>query len=336
MQKFLPSEFYAILDYNYIEAEKFYNITKNYLLSGIKLIEIKILNKDKDFIVELIKKILELKNIFDFSLILYENIEIVKELNLDGIHLDKSVKTLREVREYLGDCVIGKACYTYESAIKAYENNADFLIMGPLFYSNSEQYMGHYNYISLNNLKRAVENINIPIVAFGGINLSNIVSVIETGVDAVTVVSDIFQDASPMEKVNSVISLFNGSYKQKRILTINFSDEIMSKFSDYIDDKFKDIFINDIVTIENLSKINNNYDLVFYCIGKDNIFKTTPLEIICNQLEIKRSKMVILTDMDSHIFRTKVKDYKSLALLYIEDKAQFNILNLIIESVIKK
>lgn len=336
MHKFLPSKFYAILDYNYIDSEKFYRIAKNYLLAGIKLIEIKILNKNKDFIVELIKKILKLKNIFDFSLILYENIEIVKEFNLDGIHIDKCNYTIKEIREYLGDCIIGKACYSYEAAIKAYENDVDFLIMGPLFYSNSEQYMGHYNYISLNDLKRAVENINIPIVAFGGVNLSNIVSVINTKVNAVTVVSDIFQDASPMEKVNSVISLFDGSYKKKRILIINLSSDIVSKFSNYLDDKFKDIFINDVVTIENLPKINKNYDLVFYCIGKDNIFKTTPLEIICNKLKIKRSKIVILTDLDSYIFRTKINDYKSLALLYIEDKTQFNILNLIIESIIKK
>ncbi len=336
MQKFLPGEFYAILDYNYIESEKFYNIAKNYLLSGIKLIEVKILNKNKDFISEIIKNILKLKDIFDFSLILYENLEIVKELNLDGIHLDRCGKTIYEIREFLGDCIIGKACYSYDDAIKAYKNNADFIIMGPLFYSKSEKYMGHYNYLPLDELKKSVMDINIPVVAFGGINLSNIVSVIETGVDAVTVVSDIFQDASPMEKVNSVISLFNGSYRQKRILTINLSDYVMSRFSDYIDDKFKDIFINDIVTIKNLPKVNNNYDLVFYCIGKDNIDKATPLDIICSRLNTERKKIVILTDMDSHVFRSKLSDYKSLALLYIEDKTQFNILNLIIESVIKK
>jgi len=336
MQKFFPDKFYAILDYNYIDSEKFYNTANNYLLSGIKLIEVKILNKDKSFIIEVINKILVLKKTFDFSLILYENIEIVKELNLDGIHLDKSILSIEEVRKYLGNCIIGKACYSYYEAIKSYKNGADFLIMGPLFYSNSEKYMGHYNYISLQELEKSVIEINIPIVAFGGINLSNIISVIKTKVNAVTVVSNIFQDASPMEKVNSVISLFDGRYQKKRILTINSSNYITNKFSDYIKYKFDGIFINEFVTIENLSKIKDEYDLIFYCIEKENISKITPLEVISNQLNIKRSKLVILTNLDSHIFRSKVDDYKSLALLYIEDKAQFNILNLIIESIIKK
>jgi hypothetical protein len=62
----------------------------------------------------------------------------------------------------------------------------------------------------------------------------------------------------------------------------------------------------------------------------------TPIQTICNEINVPRSKIVILTDLDSHIFRSKIEDHKSLALLYIEDKAQFNILSLIIESIIKK
>jgi len=334
--KYLPHKFYAILDYSYIGKEEFYNVANHYLLSGIKLIEVKILNKSKEFIVEIIKKILELKNIYEFSLILYENIDIVKELKLDGIHLDGDEISIAKAKEFLGDIIIAKACYSYENAVKAYRDGASFIVLGPLFHSCSEKYMGHYNYISLEELKKSVESINIPIVAFGGVNLSNIVPIIETKVDAVTVVSNIFQDASPMEKIRSVISLFDGDYCTKAVGIVNMSDSVVNTFTNFLGKNFKGIFKHEVFDVNSIPELSTSYNMVFYCIGKENVKNTRPVEEICESFNIPRNKLVILTDMDSHLFRKIVEDYKSLALLYTEDKTQINILSLIIESVIKK
>ncbi len=317
-----PEKIYAILDYQFLRKNDFRDLAESYLISGINLIEIKILNTTDNIRFEILNEVLKLKSKYDFALIFYGRIDIVKKLNLDGIHLDNSDKlSIAEARSSLHkNAIITLGCYSYQDAVDAQKNGADYIVIGPFYPSSSEKHMGHYNYLSISTLEKVVRDVTIPIVAFGGIDLSNINNIIKTKVDAVAIVSNVFKDAIPFEKVKTFISLFDKNYKKSDVIIVNYSDEILKYLIVFLESHFSDYLNFQIV-----KEYKKSDKLLIFCVSEENINKI-------NKDMIKNS--IIFTDIDTHLFREQMDILGSIALLSIKEKIQLDIFESIIWDII--
>jgi len=120
--------------------------------------------------------------------IVNDRIDVAVLSDADGVHLGQTDIPVKEARKILGDNkIIGKSVHNVEEAIAAVNEGADYLGVGSIFITttkkNAKQCLGLEIITCIKNI------VDVPIVAIGGIDMSNIESVIATGVEAVAVVS---------------------------------------------------------------------------------------------------------------------------------------------------
>ena len=107
---------------------------------------------------------------YHVPLIINDRIQLAKKICADGVHIGKSDDALRKVREYLGhEYYIGVSCYrSIYKAIRAQQLGADYVAFGRFFPSRSKP---HAVAAHPDLLREAAVELQLPIVAIGGINI---------------------------------------------------------------------------------------------------------------------------------------------------------------------
>lgn len=128
---------------------------------------------------------------FQVPLIINDHIDLVMEIDAEGLHVGGEDVSVVTARHYLGqNKIIGVSCYNQLSrAIEAEKTGADYVAFGA-FYPSMTKIDTYQAPIHL--LDAAKRTLNIPIVAIGGINLDNAKALIARGCDAVAVSQALF------------------------------------------------------------------------------------------------------------------------------------------------
>lgn len=128
---------------------------------------------------------------FQVPLIINDHMDLVMEIDAEGLHVGGEDTSVAAARHYLGqNKIIGVSCYNQLShAIEAEKAGADYVAFGA-FYPSMTKIDAYQAPIHL--LDAAKKTLNIPIVAIGGINLDNAEALIARGCDAVAVSQALF------------------------------------------------------------------------------------------------------------------------------------------------
>jgi thiamine-phosphate pyrophosphorylase len=133
---------------------------------------------------------------YQAPLIINDDLRLADLTGADGVHLGREDSSLREARLILGpDKIIGASCYqSLAHAQQAQTMDADYVAFGSFYASSTKP---HALRAPLQLLRDSAE-LNIPVVAIGGITLENAVQLIEAGADAIAVIAALF-DAPDIE-----------------------------------------------------------------------------------------------------------------------------------------
>jgi thiamine-phosphate pyrophosphorylase len=113
----------------------------------------------------------------------------------DGVHLREAGSTIgRARRELESGQFIGKSVHTVAAAQRAGHESADYVLAGTVFASPSHPQTPPAGLDYLRSLCKAV---TVPVIAIGGIDVSNAASCIAAGACGVAVVSAILGRRSP-------------------------------------------------------------------------------------------------------------------------------------------
>jgi thiamine-phosphate pyrophosphorylase len=94
-----------------------------------------------------------------------------KKLNADGCHLGQKDTNITEARKIVGNKIIGITCHNSINLAKAaIKKKADYIAFGAFFSTKTKKVKYRATTKILNKVKKLTE---IPIVAIGGINLTN-------------------------------------------------------------------------------------------------------------------------------------------------------------------
>lgn len=119
-----------------------------------------------------------------------DRVEIALQCGADGVHVGQKDRAAREVRRLLGpNRILGVSARTVEQAVQAERDGADYLGVGAVFSTSTKADAMPVSYETLQAICRAV---SIPVVAIGGIQRENLLSLAGSGVDGVALVSAIF------------------------------------------------------------------------------------------------------------------------------------------------
>jgi thiamine-phosphate pyrophosphorylase len=157
--------------------------------AGVKWVQYREKEKSRREIYEESVKIKKLTKEFNAVLIVNDHTDIAYAVDAEGVHVGEYDLPIKEARKILGkDKIIGLSTHSLEQAKDAEKEGADYIGFGPVFHTLTKD-AGSPRGIDI--LKVIKKQVNIPVVAIGGINFNNIKSVLETGVDAVAIASAI-------------------------------------------------------------------------------------------------------------------------------------------------
>lgn len=126
---------------------------------------------------------------FEAVFIVNDYPDIAHAADADGVHLGQDDLPLREARKIVGrKKIVGISTHNLNEAIEAERNGADYIGVGPVFQTGTKDAGLPKGTALIREIKR---QIHIPVVAIGGINLDNIMSVMQEKADAVAVASAI-------------------------------------------------------------------------------------------------------------------------------------------------
>lgn len=177
--------------------------------AGVKIIQYREKNKAKELMIEEAKEIKEICN-NKALLIINDDVEIAKTIDADGVHLGQEDLKYEKARSLLGnDKIIGLTIHNIEEAIEAEKLGADYIGASPIFETKTKLDAGKAAGLQL--IKDIKQNINIPIVGIGGINLKNIDEVIKAGATSAAAISAIITKDDVEAECKKFIDKIKGS-----------------------------------------------------------------------------------------------------------------------------
>ena len=182
------------------------------LEGGCKWIQLRIKKELTDIseknITEIALKVKELCKNYDAIFIINDYVELVNEIDADGVHLGKLDMNIVDARSILKDKIIGGTANNFEDILRL-NKIIDYIGLGPYKWTatkkNLSPIIGIDGYKTIfSKLKK--ENIIIPIAAIGGIELIDIKNIIDVGADGIAVSGSIYNADDREQKTKSFLN----------------------------------------------------------------------------------------------------------------------------------
>lgn len=143
------------------------------------------------------------------TFILDDHVEWVGITGADGVHLGKNDMPVDEARKLLGtNRIIGGTANTFEDVERLWHQGANYIGCGPYRFTTTKKNLSPvlgldgYRYIIS---KMKAYDINLPVVAIGGILQPDIKDVMATGVSGIAVSGAILNAENPVEEMKRFI-----------------------------------------------------------------------------------------------------------------------------------
>ncbi|MBI1821330.1 MAG: thiamine phosphate synthase [Nitrospirae bacterium] len=181
-------DFYLITDRKQTLGRPLKEVLNSALAGGIQAIQL----REKDLPVrELLALAFEIRELtFQKKALLFINdrMDVCLSVGADGVHLRSDSLSPSVARRILGpERLIGVSCHSLEEALFSEEKGADFITLGPLYFTPSKQKMGEPLGLAL--FKSIVEKVKIPVFALGGITVNRVEEILHAGASGVACVS---------------------------------------------------------------------------------------------------------------------------------------------------
>lgn len=174
---------------NFESDDDFLNAVALALKSGVDVIQLREKSRPASEIVALGKKIRALTSEFGAIFIVNDRVDVAKIVQADGVHLGQEDIVPAMARVILGEkAIIGVSTHCPEHALKAMEEGADYIGVGPVFKTPTKP---NKTPVGLEYVKWARLNCDIPFFAIGAINLENLCEVTQAGATRVAVIREI-------------------------------------------------------------------------------------------------------------------------------------------------
>ena len=197
---------YAVTDRAWLkENEDLTSVCKSVIENGATFLQIREKDLDEGTFEQEAEALKKLCAQYHIPFVVNDSVEIALDIDADGVHVGQSDLKGRDIRSMIGnEKILGISAGTVEEAIAAEKAGADYIGVGAVFGTSTKK---NARNLTVEKLKEISESVSIPVVAIGGIGVSNIMELVESGVDGVAVVSAIFAAENPGEATAKLLKL---------------------------------------------------------------------------------------------------------------------------------
>ena len=121
--------------------------------------------------------------------------QLARDVDADGVHIGEDDAAIAQARAGMkSDRIVGVSCYDdIARAHAAARAGADYIAFGSFFPSQVKPGARR----ARPSLVGAAKSLGVPVVGIGGITSENAPVLVEAGIDAVAVITDVFAHADP-------------------------------------------------------------------------------------------------------------------------------------------
>ena len=179
------------------------------LEGGCKWIQLRMKEASTEEIIPIAKEAKAMCHKYGATFIIDDHVELVKQIEADGVHLGKNDMPIAEARKLLGrNYIIGGTANSFEEVQKHYENGADYIGCGPFRFTTTKKNLSPV--LGLEGYQRIVSQmkeagINLPLVAIGGITRDDLPFLMQTGITGIALSGSILRAESPIQEMKTII-----------------------------------------------------------------------------------------------------------------------------------
>jgi thiamine-phosphate pyrophosphorylase len=144
----------------------------------------------------------------DALFIVNDHVDLALAVGADGAHLGQQDLPVDLVRTFVPDgFILGVSTNNADEARHAVERGASYVAIGSVFPTDSKEPV-RTRAASVERVREVKAAVQVPVVAIGGINASNMDEVIATGPDAVAVISAVCGADDPRAAAAELVRRF--------------------------------------------------------------------------------------------------------------------------------
>ena len=188
--KKLDLSLYVITDENLIKKDIGKAVEKA-IKGGATVVQYRAKNKDSRTMYKEAQEIKKVCDRYNVPLIINDRVDIALAVNADGVHVGQEDLDVEVVRRIIGfDKIVGLSTKNLKQVKEANHLPVDYIGFGSIFPTETKE---DAKVSGIENLKKAIEISLVPVVAIGGINISNVDEVLSAGCTNIAVVSAVFK-----------------------------------------------------------------------------------------------------------------------------------------------
>lgn len=173
--------------------------------SGIQLIQIREKDLSARALAEFTRQAIDLARPLGAKVLVNDRLDVALAAGADGVHLRVNSLPVLEVRTLttgLGrkDFLIGVSTHSLTEARMAEAGGADFIVCGPVYDTPSKREYGAP--MGLEKLAEICQMVELPVLALGGISLSNLREPLQQGAAGIAAIR-LFTEAGNLQQLSA-------------------------------------------------------------------------------------------------------------------------------------
>ena len=191
------SDLYVIVGPDATRGRPVLEVAEAALRGGASVLQLRDKTGDRGDVLPVAEKLRELCRDHDALFFVNDDIALGFACDADGVHLGQSDLPVHVARRILAPGkLIGRSNNTDAEVEESVSMGVDYVAVGATFPTTTVG-KGSRQAIGLDGIRRARDLTDLPLVAIGGINESNVAGVIKAGADCVAVISAVTMADDP-------------------------------------------------------------------------------------------------------------------------------------------
>lgn len=154
-------------------GEAFFDKVEQALIGGVDTVLVREKTLTSAKLLALASRLRQMTATYQARLIIHSQADIAAAVGADGVHLASAeITSVAAIRQWVmdPDMTVSVSCHNADELQLAYEMDADFAMLSPLFPTNSHPGAPH---LGVELFDELVSDAKLPVIALGGIRLDN-------------------------------------------------------------------------------------------------------------------------------------------------------------------
>ncbi|MBL7479960.1 thiamine phosphate synthase [Legionella bononiensis] len=197
----MSAEFYKLMLVTHrqdLPIPQYLTFIQQCVSSGVTSVQLREKNANESFKLEFALELKHLLSTYQIPLIINDDVHLAKQVDADGVHLGQSDACPLYARNQLGTHkLIGLSIESEHDLTQANASELTYVAASAVFPS---QHKNNLKKIwGIEGLSRLCNQSNHPVIGIGGIDLDNLIKVLQAGAQGVAVIGALHQANNPAD-----------------------------------------------------------------------------------------------------------------------------------------